>query len=833
MRIKKILSNTSREKFFARRGQVMALFALLIPIILLFVGLTLDLGWYYLNVSRLQNAADAAAVAGARSIINNNSSKLKNLTPVLVHLPQENNTATESNDEDFPKTTTETTTETKNGVTTTTTVTTTENADGSTVVNTVTVTEDSKGTKTTTTNEKTSTPTYSDIDTTKGHLTARKYLVKNLGETQNIQADADETVNLIIDKWNTFKETLDRKVDTDLNFIERNGSFYYTVELTENIRHFFLSGWFDSMEAKVVAYALLDKKSSTDVNTFEEFIEKLEEAKNKNVIVGNWEVQNYYRYINSKDGTVILVDDDGNPILDESGNVQTVKAKRSEEYSEIYTSDYDKSVGITREVYTSSWNEFQDYYVHFEAGTPIRYETIDVFDDVVLVDPNLTGAARYAENNMQSYGKIDNGYVKNPTANGSSVKKNVASSNGNDTTSYTYNAAGNPYAWQDLDSIDVDFQPEVGWNTSKSVYPLQDWDLKLGYDGEMSGTKYGQTKHEKGTGNSNVGVGAVMHYAYNQDGSEKSNKKLGGWHDHLRIHSYINFKTPYPTRSIYEKSDANDTDVLWVRIESEPMFRYPDSKDSRKQIKNHLDIAGLNAVRQIFINFVESNTEDDERPVVIFYDGPERYSTNNSIRDSLPIVVNFAAPVRAIIYVPNSPVVVIGNHKDDFRGFIVAKKFLRLKETADFEAEIGNYDKSDDKGNILDDSATNYNYRAKVETDNPYWGVAHSKADGTVVNYRDNGEPKKINWLYKKITYSPTTKDGKVVGEFDMYVDDYGNVQYMDYPNAPKRIGKYSTLGKTDLTTHNYHIEKELSNNMIESGVRFNYEINGYETRKF
>ena len=52
-----------------QRGQVLVLFALCIPIMLLFVGLALDIGWYYLNVSRLQNAADAAALAGAKSLV--------------------------------------------------------------------------------------------------------------------------------------------------------------------------------------------------------------------------------------------------------------------------------------------------------------------------------------------------------------------------------------------------------------------------------------------------------------------------------------------------------------------------------------------------------------------------------------------------------------------------------------------------------------------------------------------------------------------------------------------------------------------------------------------
>ena len=47
----------------------MVLYAILIPFLLMGVGAAIDLGWYYLNVSRLQNAADAAVVAGAQKLI--------------------------------------------------------------------------------------------------------------------------------------------------------------------------------------------------------------------------------------------------------------------------------------------------------------------------------------------------------------------------------------------------------------------------------------------------------------------------------------------------------------------------------------------------------------------------------------------------------------------------------------------------------------------------------------------------------------------------------------------------------------------------------------------
>lgn len=71
-----IIKKISREKVFAmwlreikQRGQFMALYAILVPVLFGFVGAGIDLGWYYFNVSRLQNAADAAALAGARKII--------------------------------------------------------------------------------------------------------------------------------------------------------------------------------------------------------------------------------------------------------------------------------------------------------------------------------------------------------------------------------------------------------------------------------------------------------------------------------------------------------------------------------------------------------------------------------------------------------------------------------------------------------------------------------------------------------------------------------------------------------------------------------------------
>ena len=62
------------RKTSGQRGQLVLLYAFLIPLLFLFVGVTFDLSWYYLNVSRMQNAADAAVIAGAKTLLDDEQS---------------------------------------------------------------------------------------------------------------------------------------------------------------------------------------------------------------------------------------------------------------------------------------------------------------------------------------------------------------------------------------------------------------------------------------------------------------------------------------------------------------------------------------------------------------------------------------------------------------------------------------------------------------------------------------------------------------------------------------------------------------------------------------
>ena len=74
-----------RKQIADNHGQALALFELVTPLLFMFVCVGLDFGWYYLNVSRLQNAADAAVLAGAQELVKNDSenfSKIKSISLV-------------------------------------------------------------------------------------------------------------------------------------------------------------------------------------------------------------------------------------------------------------------------------------------------------------------------------------------------------------------------------------------------------------------------------------------------------------------------------------------------------------------------------------------------------------------------------------------------------------------------------------------------------------------------------------------------------------------------------------------------------------------------------
>ena len=180
----------------------MVLYGLLVPLFILFIGASLDLGWYYLNVSRLQNAADAAVVAGAHALVDDINAK---------------NSAAK--------------------------ISVTYNYDGKIV-------------------DKYSADYLSDADTSVGDKAAANYALKNLSADDAAWTKAqDVKAYTLSDDWSREEAS----EVTLMPFLYESGeeTFYYVVYLTEKIEHLFMPGLFGAMDAPVVAVAMLTKNTGT------------------------------------------------------------------------------------------------------------------------------------------------------------------------------------------------------------------------------------------------------------------------------------------------------------------------------------------------------------------------------------------------------------------------------------------------------------------------------------------------------------------------------------------------------------------------------------------
>ena len=246
----KNFSTSCLAKLIKQCGQVSVLFSLLMPIFILFLGLVLDLGWYYMNVSRLQNAADAAAVAGAQKFLKDTANFPNYESVALVgKYPGKVSNQYRPND--------------------------------------------------------------SALETiNKSHEMARVYAGKNLSGKEDV----------LINSWTK------NEIEHDAPIIyEHDNNLYFVVQLKDTIKHFFLPGWFDDMDAPVTSVAMMSKTAVAGVDNTgssgdsgeikppsildmpdmgflpdmpflpsnpliisEQFKADIENDRNQNVIIGNW-----------------------------------------------------------------------------------------------------------------------------------------------------------------------------------------------------------------------------------------------------------------------------------------------------------------------------------------------------------------------------------------------------------------------------------------------------------------------------------------------------------------------------------------------------------------
>ena len=342
---------------------------------------------------------------------------------------------------------------------------------------------------------------------------------------------------------------------------------YYVIELKNKVDHIFsLMEKFGDMNIKAVAVAKIivkdvPKKENPITPEVEDALKDLEI---KHVIIGNWEIQNYYR---------------------------------------THLKEYEAIFGHS--LFVGKWNHFKEpnKKILYQAGNKYRTESVTVKDGTEFATP----------------------------ANG-----------------------GNKYSWEELETINIDFAQDVKFTGRVT----EDWDI--GYEKPISATNMQA-----------LSMSSVV-------SSEQIN---------FRVHADINFDEPYLTRP-----SKTYPDVLWARIESDPMWT---------QLWSGKVMYTLNSVRQLIINMNASNMDEKYRPLGIFYEGPETNANNpflkaeerpaySNIRVSQPVILNLNADFVGFLYMPNSPVVLNGNGKK-FQGFIVAKEYRVLKTAEDFYLESGKY----------------------------------------------------------------------------------------------------------------------------------------------
>ena len=170
----------------------------------------------------------------------------------------------------------------------------------------------------------------------------------------------------------------------------------------------------------------------------------------------------------------------------------------------------------------------------------------------------------------------------------------------------------------------------------------------------------------------------------------------------LRIHAIFNISN-FALRSD-KVTEENPYDILWVRIESEAFIPLAMLGVTGSKTTSHRQ---FKSVRQIVLNINEDNTIKEGnkfkyRPVVMFYDGPEKIDMKSHVRDSKPVILNLNADFRGILFAPNSPVILNDNgHK--FYGFIVATEYRKLTFDSGHEVKHKNANKMyvNDYGEVL------------------------------------------------------------------------------------------------------------------------------------
>ena len=722
MRFKKFFVKGAPSKTKRRqRGQAMFLFVLFVPLLFIFAGVGLDLGWYYLNVSRLQNAADAAAVAGAYEMIKDEES-FKDYEIILV---ENKFTGYPEPDADIDTTPGDKVAAEYAR----------KNLSSDNEAEAVLGSDNSAYACTIT--DKWSREETSEVTMTP-HLGQEGenfyYVVHLMEEVQHffmpgrydpmlapvvavamvtkrneITSGGDLSNKKIVLDANGDKATLTDE-NGDANKKQRNvnvpakedGTGYNDTPLptASNISlyrdGYTFTGWNTQPDGSGIAFSNGKNFKSSEINSLF--------GGNETVILyAQWEKKTIYIAGDSLYNAMKGNSTKGTKGLEELMTYNTwyamYKLDMHDTYSvypeggaSVYSGGYfrTETTNINSKVASSKTNNFN---IFLDLGSDLMYNN--------NASSSGKGLFKY------SWDVSDIPNYSSTLASIVAAKNSNVSSNPNLTYNFTLNTSSITKADAIKYRVHTRFNIDAAWtvrtkyyNNSNSAYTSSKY---VAYVRECLKTvlnalqkKYGTSKKISGISTLSEDIDAIIE---NNNGIPLAYKTC--------IKNFISNYSNYQLSSSNISTIVNGcnpatlipaTDPLYVRIESEEL----NEADGDRQ---------NTSIRQMFINVNTSNTASNARPLVIFYEGPDRGLTegvddseradnqsgspkeaypNLSWRDSQPVILNLNADFRGILFAPNSPVVINGNGKN-FYGFVVAKEFVRVTTENDYTVKNGKY----------------------------------------------------------------------------------------------------------------------------------------------
>ena len=269
---------------------------------------------------------------------------------------------------------------------------------------------------------------------------------------------------------------------------------------------------------------------------------------------------------------------------------------------------------------------------------------------------------------------------------------------------------------------------------------------------------------------------------------------------------------------------TSNEDPLYVRIESEELNEGTNDRYGT-------------LVRQIWLNVDKAYKAEGNRPMVIFYEGPDRglseeydkeelesgQAPNPSARypfltkrDSEPVILKLDADFKGILFAPNSPVAIIGNgHK--LEDFVIAEKFVKPLTSA--------------KGEYTEEKTIN---GVKVYTNK--WGdIGYEDLQlGSSVTRRTQGSEIPYNMgkeeddytdinAYINSDYYKDYANDLTGSEFDIYKNNLKNYEYV-FKNSAFNLSAdshYDNFGIPELTREVYwSLNENKSKDMFFTTIR-------------